>query len=239
MCAPAPAPPRSRAAPCSRRLRPRCGRALACMARRSCMAPGALAAGHGDVGRTRGRLIPCAAAACSPRTCSPWTCPSRACDRSTHDAPASWVWDTLAPGGSLPFAWDDITAKHAVEVAAAVLGPGGRPTEDVMRSSKRNVYAFEIDTLQVGGRTGIGSSSRGASRRSGPPPPPAAADVPHCPHCPPTNPPAEAARHRAEGHDAHHAHDRALCSHSHGSSTGRSRQPRIRGSSSKQETTHA
>jgi hypothetical protein len=72
--------------------------------------------------------------------------------RTTHDAPASWVWDSLAPGASLPFAWDDITAKHAVEVAAAVLAPGGRSIDDgVLRSSRRNVYAFEIDTLQVGG----------------------------------------------------------------------------------------
>lgn len=75
--------------------------------------------------------------------------------RTTHDAPASWVWDSLVPGASLPFAWDDITAKHVVEVAAAVLAPGGRTADDgLLRSSRRNVYAFEIDTLQVRGVAG-------------------------------------------------------------------------------------
>lgn len=68
--------------------------------------------------------------------------------RTTHDAPASWIWDSLAPGASLPFAWDDITAKHVVEVAAEVLAPGGRTADELLRS-RRNLYAFEIDTLQV------------------------------------------------------------------------------------------
>lgn len=72
------------------------------------------------------------------------------CRRTTHDVPASWIWDSLAPGATLPFAWDDITAKHVVEVAAEVLAPGGRAADDgFLRSSRRNVYAFEIDTLQV------------------------------------------------------------------------------------------
>lgn len=70
--------------------------------------------------------------------------------RTTLDAPASWIWDNLAPGASLPFAWDDITAKHVVEVEAAVLAPGGRTADDgQLRHSRRNTYAFEIDTLQV------------------------------------------------------------------------------------------
>jgi hypothetical protein len=72
------------------------------------------------------------------------------CCRTTHDAPASWIWDSLAPGASLPFAWDDITAKHVVEVVAEVLAPGGRATDDVLRT-RRNVDYFEIDTLQVSG----------------------------------------------------------------------------------------
>lgn len=69
--------------------------------------------------------------------------------RTTHDAPASWIWDSLAPGASLPFAWDDITAKHVVEVAAEVLAPGGHMADSGLLRSRRNVYAFEIDTLQV------------------------------------------------------------------------------------------
>jgi hypothetical protein len=72
------------------------------------------------------------------------------CHRTTHYVPASWIWDSLSPGATLPFAWDDITAKHVVEVAAEVLAPGGRAADDgFLRSSRRNVYAFEIDTLQV------------------------------------------------------------------------------------------
>jgi hypothetical protein len=75
------------------------------------------------------------------------------CRRTTHDAPASWIWDSLAPGASLPFAWDDITAKHVVEVVAEVLAPGGRLTDDGLRT-RRNVDYFEIDTLQVSGTLG-------------------------------------------------------------------------------------
>ena len=69
--------------------------------------------------------------------------------RTTQDAPASWVWDSLAPGASLPFAWDDITAKHVVEVAAEVLTAGGRSLGDAILREKQNRHAFEIDTLQV------------------------------------------------------------------------------------------
>jgi hypothetical protein len=58
----------------------------------------------------------------------------------------------LAPGASLPFAWDDITAKHVVEVAAEVLTPGGRSLGDAILREKQNRHAFEIDTLQVWGR---------------------------------------------------------------------------------------
>lgn len=71
--------------------------------------------------------------------------------RTTQDAPASWVWDSLAPGASLPFAWDDITAKHVVEVAAEVLTAGGRSLGDAILREKQNRHAFEIDTLQVCG----------------------------------------------------------------------------------------
>jgi hypothetical protein len=59
------------------------------------------------------------------------------------------VWDSLAPGASLPFAWDDITAKHVVEVAAEVLTAGGRSLGDAILGEKQNRHAFEIDTLQV------------------------------------------------------------------------------------------
>ncbi|WIA12623.1 hypothetical protein OEZ85_006280 [Tetradesmus obliquus] len=68
--------------------------------------------------------------------------------RSTGDAPAGWAWDSLAPGSAMPFAWDDYTARHTVEVAAAVLAPGGKSAGDVLVSSKRSMYSFDLDTFK-------------------------------------------------------------------------------------------
>lgn len=49
----------------------------------------------------------------------------------------------------MPFAWDDYTARHTVEVAAAVLAPGGKSAGEVLVSSKRSTYSFDLDTFKV------------------------------------------------------------------------------------------
>jgi hypothetical protein len=49
----------------------------------------------------------------------------------------------------MPFAWDDYTARHTVEVAAAVMAPGGKSAGDVLVSSKRSTYSFDLDTFKV------------------------------------------------------------------------------------------
>lgn len=63
--------------------------------------------------------------------------------------PAGWAWDCLGPGNSLPFAWDDYTARHTLDVAAAVLAPGGKTAADALTGSKRNIYSFDLDTFKV------------------------------------------------------------------------------------------
>jgi hypothetical protein len=49
----------------------------------------------------------------------------------------------------MPFAWDDYTARHTVEVSAAVQAPGGKSTGDLLVSSKRSIYSFDLDTFKV------------------------------------------------------------------------------------------
>jgi hypothetical protein len=49
----------------------------------------------------------------------------------------------------MPFAWDDYTARHTVEVSAAVQAPGGKSTGDLLVSSKRSICSFDLDTFKV------------------------------------------------------------------------------------------
>lgn len=71
--------------------------------------------------------------------------------RSTNDVPAGWAWDTLTPGSSLPFAWDDITSKDkSVVVAAGALGPGAHRTDQLLSAGKHNTFVLDLDSIQVG-----------------------------------------------------------------------------------------
>ncbi|KAF6253188.1 hypothetical protein COO60DRAFT_1463300 [Scenedesmus sp. NREL 46B-D3] len=93
-----------------------------------------------------------------------------AAPRLTGDVPAGWAWDSLAPGSSMPFAWDDYTARHTVEVAAAVLAPGGRAAGDVLVSSRRSTYSFDLDTFKVlcfsdSPLAGLGADDKGGTQQ--------------------------------------------------------------------------
>lgn len=89
---------------------------------------------------------------------------SRLCRPAVVRAATPAKWDNLSPGSSLPFAWDEVTARHTVEVVAEVLPPGAKlasgaasaQSQGPPRGKNKNRYSFDLDTLQVGQRDGSG-----------------------------------------------------------------------------------
>lgn len=69
--------------------------------------------------------------------------------RVSVDAPAGWSWDSLAPSGSIPFAWDDVTGREVLEVAAGVLGPDGIGAGQILAAGRRNMFVLDLETIQV------------------------------------------------------------------------------------------
>eukprot|EP00775_Hariotina_reticulata_P006353 gene6353-6586_t len=80
-------------------------------------------------------------------------------------------WDNLSPGSSLPFAWDEVTARHTVEVVAEVLPPGTKLATGAAgaqglgppRGKNKNTYSFDLDTLQAAGNM-LGERATTAAR---------------------------------------------------------------------------
>lgn len=69
--------------------------------------------------------------------------------RATMEIPEGWRWDSLLPGRSLPFAWDDVTGKETLEIVAALLGPEVLESQQLLAGSRRNAFVLDLNSIQV------------------------------------------------------------------------------------------